>query len=92
MKCNDIFCIIKVYIYLIVCNIVCNLLEEDRMKREWTLTGLNQEMKKDLLKCNTDFEKAMCKTVCKKEIKEKAFEIQKHRKLTPGEISVLLNI
>ena len=46
----------------------------------------------DLNSCQTDFERMMCKIICKKEIKEKAKEFKKIRKLTPVEMAIMENI
>jgi uncharacterized membrane protein len=49
-------------------------------------------MLEDLNSCHTDFERMMCKTICKKEIKEKAKEFKKIRKLTEIELAILETI
>jgi uncharacterized membrane protein len=49
-------------------------------------------MLEDLNSCQTDFERMMCKTICKKEIKEKAKEFKKIRKLTEIELAILETI
>jgi len=46
----------------------------------------------DLNSCQTDFERSMVKTICKKEIREKAKEFKKIRKLTPIEMAIMENI
>lgn len=62
------------------------------MSEEWTLVALNHAMQNDLKNCTTEHERLCCKTICQREIKDKAFEIRKTRKLTPGEESVLFSI
>lgn len=58
----------------------------------WNIKQLYQSMMEDLNACQTDFERQMCKTICKKEIREKAKEFKKTRKLTPVEIAILETI
>jgi hypothetical protein len=59
---------------------------------EWTLVALNKAMIDDLDKCQSESERINCRAICEREIKNKAVEITKTRKLTPGEMSVLLSI
>lgn len=53
---------------------------------------LYNSMQSDLNSCQTDLERSMVKTICKKEIREKAKEFEKIRKLTPVEMAILENI
>jgi len=62
------------------------------MKTEWTLVALYRAMLEDLKSCNTQTEVDCCRAINRREILSKASELQKTRKLTPGEQSVLLNI
>ena len=62
------------------------------MGKEWTLTALYSAMIKDLELCQTEAEKINCKAICSKEIRTMAEELKNVRKLTPGEVSVLVNI
>jgi hypothetical protein len=57
--------------------------------KEWTITQLKQAMVDDLSLCHTDLERQMCRVICSKEIRERAEEIKRIRKLTPGEITIL---
>jgi len=63
-----------------------------RDMKEWTLPALYRAMQKDLELCNTECERINCMAICKKEIRNLANETQKTRRLTPGEISILLNV
>ena len=58
----------------------------------WTLLQLKRQLAEDLKSCHTELERSMCETICNKEIRELAVQIQKTRKLTPGEQAVLDNI
>lgn len=53
----------------------------------WTIKQLHQSMIDDLLSCNTDFERTMCKIICRKEIIE--FSKKLNRKLTPREQAII---
>lgn len=46
------------------------------------------KMDDDLKACSNKFERTMVKTICGKEIREKAVEFAKTRKLTPGEVAI----
>ena len=59
------------------------------MKKQWTLQALSQEMQNDLKNCTDMFERANCYAICSSEIKNRAKEIQKTRKLSPAEIAIL---
>ena len=56
--------------------------------KHWTIKQLNDAMQKDLMACHTDFERSMVKAICGKEIREKAIEWSKTRKLTPSEVAI----
>ena len=58
----------------------------------WTIKQLYDSMLEDLNLCQTDLERQLCETLCKKEIREKAKEFKKTRKLTPVEIAILETI
>ena len=60
--------------------------------KPWNIKQLYHSMLEDLNSCQTDFERMMCKTICKKEIKEKAKEFKKIRKLTEIELAILETI
>jgi hypothetical protein len=54
----------------------------------WTVTQLENELQTDLQSCHTSLERSMTIAICGKEIREKAIEFSKIRKLTPGEIAI----
>lgn len=54
----------------------------------WSIRQLNDAMIESLKSCHTDFERGMAKAIGGKEIREKATEWAKVRKLTPGEIAI----
>lgn len=56
--------------------------------KAWNIKQLNEAMQKDLESCGTDFERSMVKAICGKEIREKAIELSRTRKLTPFEIAI----
>lgn len=58
----------------------------------WNIKQLYSAMLADLEACQTDLERMLCSTICKKEIREKAKEFAKTRKLTPYEVSILESI
>ena len=58
----------------------------------WNIKQLYNAMMEDLNSCQTDLERSMVKTICKKEIREKAKEFKKTRNLTPVEIAILETI
>ena len=60
--------------------------------KPWNIKQLYNSMLEDLNSCQTDFERSMVKTICKKEIKEKANDFKKIRKLTPIEMAILETI
>ena len=60
--------------------------------KPWNIKQLYQSMLEDLNSCQTDFERMMCKIICKKEIKQKANEFKKIRKLTPVEMAIMETI
>lgn len=60
--------------------------------KPWNIKQLYNAMLCDLNACQTDLERSMVKTICKKEIREKANEFKKIRKLTPFEMAIMENI
>lgn len=54
--------------------------------KPWTIKHLYDDMHKDLEMCNDPFERSMVMTVCGKEIREFAENLD--RKLTPGELAI----
>ena len=60
--------------------------------KEWTITQLKQAMVEDLSMCHTNLERQMCRVICSKEIRERAEEIKRIRKLTPGEMAIILDL
>lgn len=60
--------------------------------KPWNIKQLYNAMLCDLNACQNDFERMMCKIICKKEIREKAKEFKKIRKLTPVEMAIMENI
>ena len=56
--------------------------------RAWNIKQLHEAMQKDLASCHTRHEQIMVKAICGKEIREKAIEFAKTRKLTPFEIAI----
>lgn len=57
----------------------------------WNISHLQQALDRDLLQCNNQLERDCCKAIAGREIREKAKEWSKTRKLTPGEISIAMN-
>ena len=60
--------------------------------KPWNIKQLYESMLEDLNLCQTDLERSMLKTICTKEIREKANEFKKTRKLTSVEIAILETI
>ena len=56
--------------------------------KHWNIKQLYEAMQNDLQACHTAFERGMVKAVCGKEIREKAVEFSKTRKLTPMEVAI----
>jgi hypothetical protein len=56
--------------------------------KPWSIKQLYEAMQQDLLSCNSDFERSMVKAIGGKEIREKAIEWSKERKLTPIEVAI----
>lgn len=56
--------------------------------KAWNLKQLEDAIQEDLKLCRNDFEKSMVKAISGKEIREKAIEFSKTRKLTPFEIAI----
>lgn len=54
----------------------------------WTIKQLEEALQNDLVQCQTEHEKAMVKAIGGKEIREKAREWAKVRKLTPIEVAI----
>ena len=57
--------------------------------KAWNLKDLYQEHLKDIQYCHTDLERNMCETINFKQIRQLGVDIQKQRKLTPGEYTIL---
>lgn len=49
--------------------------------KEYTIPELDKKLEQDLLMCNNDFERSMCKAIGGMEIRNKAIELAKHGKL-----------
>ena len=60
--------------------------------KPWTIKQLYSAMLTDLEECQTNLERELTLSICKKEIREKAKEFAKTRKLTPVEVSILESI
>ncbi len=56
--------------------------------QHWTIKQLKEQLTKDLAMCQTTHEQIMVKAIGGKEIREKAIEWEKSRKLTPAEIAI----
>lgn len=54
----------------------------------WTIKQLKEKLIQDLTMCQTELERSMVKAIGGKEIREKAIEWAKSRKLTPAEIAI----
>lgn len=54
----------------------------------WTIKQLHNALILDLRKCNSKFEQTMVKAIGGREIREKAQEWAKKRKLTPAEVAI----
>ena len=54
----------------------------------WNIKQLQAAMAEDLLQCNNDFERSMAKAIGGREIREKAEQWSKERKLTPIEVTI----
>lgn len=54
----------------------------------WNIKQLYVAMQNDLQQCNNAFERSMVKSVGGKEIREKAEQWSKERKLTPIEVAI----
>lgn len=54
----------------------------------WTIKQLQEALTKDLQSCNTQFERSMVKAIGGKEIRAKAVEFARVRKLTPIELAI----
>ena len=60
--------------------------------KPWTIKQLYSAMLTDLEECQTNLERELTLTICKKEIRDKAKEFSKTRKLTPVETAILESI
>lgn len=56
--------------------------------KAWSIKQLHDALVLDLGKCNNKFEQTMVKAIGGKEIREKAQEWAKKRKLTPAETAI----
>ena len=56
--------------------------------QNWTIKQLAEALINDLASCNNDFERSMVKAIGGREIREKAQEWAKIRKLTPAEVAI----
>ena len=54
----------------------------------WTITQLHDMLQEDLAQCHTSLERSCCKAIAGKEIREKAYEWAKQRKLSPIEVAI----
>ena len=54
----------------------------------WNIKQLQAAMVEDLQQCNNAFERSMVKAIGGKEIREKAEQWAKERKLTPAEVTI----
>lgn len=54
----------------------------------WTIKQLKEKMLEDMQACHTALERSMVKAIAGKEIREKAYEWEKQRKLTPAEVAI----
>lgn len=54
----------------------------------WTVKQLEEALQRDLGMCQTQHERIMVKAIGGKEIREKAQEWAKVRKLTPAEVAI----
>jgi len=54
----------------------------------WTIKQLKDALTENLAMCQTAHEQIMCKAVGGKEIREKAIEWARIRKLSPGEVAI----
>lgn len=56
--------------------------------KAWTIKQLNDAMIRDMTQCQTEHERIMVKAIGGKEIREKAIQWSKNRKLTPCEVAI----
>lgn len=54
----------------------------------WNIKQLYEAMQSDIQQCNNAFERSMVKAIAGKEIREKAEQWSKERKLTPMEVAI----
>ena len=56
--------------------------------QSWSIKQLHEAMQSDIQQCNNAFERSMVKAIGGKEIREKAEQWSKERKLTPMEVAI----
>lgn len=56
----------------------------------WNIKQLKESLDYNLQFCNNAFEISMCKAIAGKDIREKAAEWARSRKLTPAEIAIAM--
>jgi hypothetical protein len=56
--------------------------------KSWTIKQLHEQLAVDLTHCHTTHEQIMVKAIGGKEIREKAIQWAKERKLTPAEVAI----
>ena len=56
--------------------------------QSWNIKQLHEAMQSDIQQCNNAFERSMVKAIGGKEIREKAEQWSKERKLTPMEVAI----
>jgi hypothetical protein len=56
--------------------------------KPWTIKQLHEQLVVDLTHCHTKHEQIMVKAIGGKEIREKAIQWAKERKLTPAEVAI----
>lgn len=61
---------------------------QNEQLKPWTIKQLEDALQNDLTMCHTELERTMVKTIAGKEIREKAIEWSKQRKLTPVEVAI----
>lgn len=54
----------------------------------WSIKQLQDAMVEDLQQCNNAFERSMVKAIGGREIREKAEQWARERKLTPAEVAI----
>ena len=56
--------------------------------KAWNIKQLYEALQNDLQECNNVFERSMVNAIGGKEIRDKAEEFSKNRKLTPVEVAI----